>query len=80
MLTRDPENVSNVWDEDDQHVDDKEQTHGDGNVPQPVEGPLWKQQLQEGPTDLEEHRGRSAMRRRHTAKDLPLQALHGSST
>lgn len=52
-LTCDAENVPDVWDEDDQHVDDKQQTHGDGDVTQPVEGPLWEQQLQEGPTDLQ---------------------------
>lgn len=54
-LTYDSENVSNVRDEDDQDVDDKQQTHSDGNVTQPVEGPLWKQQLQEGTTDLQQH-------------------------
>lgn len=54
FLTCDAEDVPNVWDEDDQHVDDKQQTHRDGDVAQPVEGPLGEQQLQEGTADLQQ--------------------------
>lgn len=50
----DAKDVSNVGNKDDQQVDCKQQTQGDGDVTEPVEGFPWKQQLQEGATDREQ--------------------------
>lgn len=50
--TTDAEDVSNVRNENDEQVDHEEQTHGDGDVPQPMESLLWEQQLLQGSADL----------------------------
>lgn len=51
-LTGDAKDVSDVWDEDHQQVDGDQETQGDGDVTQPMKRFPWKQQLQEGTTDL----------------------------
>ena len=51
-LTDDAEDVTNVGHKDDEQVDGEEQCDGDANVPSPVEGLIWEQQLQNRPPDL----------------------------
>lgn len=50
----DAKDVSNVGDEDDQQVNNKQQTHSDGDVTEPVERFPWEQQLQQSSTDREQ--------------------------